>query len=122
MRLEQSFIELKGLRFHAAHGVLPQERLTGGDFVVDVRVQCDLERAINSDDVTDTLNYAVLYRLVESEMLTPSKLLEHVAGRIGKRILDELPTVERVWLKVTKKNPPMGAELEGASVEISLIR
>ena len=122
MRLEQSFIELKGLRFHACHGVMHQERLTGGDFLVDVRVKYDISRAMETDEFSDTINYATLYELVKGEMLVPSKLLEHVAGRVGKRLLDELPLVEHVWLKVTKRNPPMGADLEGASVEICMSR
>ena len=39
-------IELKGLRFHAFHGVLPQERTVGGDYEVDISVDyAIMERA-----------------------------------------------------------------------------
>ena len=38
MRIENGYIELKGLRFTAKHGVLPQERVVGGEYVVSVRV------------------------------------------------------------------------------------
>lgn len=120
MKLERSYITLKGLRFRAFHGVLPQERLTGGDFLVTVKVGYPLATAMASDDVADTLNYAALYDLVAQEMAKPSKLLEHVAGRIAKAIEKAFPQVSSIDLKVTKLNPPMGADCEGAEVEIKI--
>ena len=120
MKLERSYITLKSLRFRAFHGVLPQERLTGGDFLVTVKVGYPLATAMASDDVADTLNYAALYDLVAQEMAKPSKLLEHVAGRIAKAIEKAFPQVSSIDLKVTKLNPPMGADCEGAEVEIKI--
>jgi len=120
LKLERSYITLKGLRFRAFHGVLPQERLTGGDFLVTVKVGYPLATAMASDDVADTLNYAALYDLVAQEMAKPSKLLEHVAGRIAKAIEKAFPQVSSIDLKVTKLNPPMGADCEGAEVEIKI--
>ena len=61
MRIEESSILLKGLRFSAKHGVLPQERVVGGEYVVNVCIDCDLSKAVKSDDVEDTLNYAEVY-------------------------------------------------------------
>lgn len=118
MVLRSSHITLSGLRFHAYHGVMAQERQTGGDFLVDLQVMCDLEKAVHSDDLADTLNYGTLYNLVHREMMQPSQLLEHVAGRIAQRVFDGFPQVENVVITVTKVNPPMGADLKGASVTL----
>ncbi len=119
MILESSHITLSGLRFHACHGAMPQERQIGGSFVVDIRVSCNLEKAVLSDDLSDTLNYGTLYELVKKEMSQPSNLLEHVAGRIARHTFDTFPQVEEVEITVTKENPPMGADLQGASVTLS---
>ena len=97
---------------------MPQEQRVGGDFIVDLRVGYPLEAAIESDDVADTLDYAALYALVEREMRQPSRLLEHVAGRIGKAIEAAFPQVTSIDLTLTKQNPPMGADCQGAAVEI----
>lgn len=121
MKIKDSYIELQDVRFHAFHGVLPQEGRVGADFLVSVRVGIALEKAMQSDDVEDTLNYAELYQLVQREMAIPSKLLEHVAGRIVKAIGKDFPDVTSIDLKLTKLNPPMGADCAGASVEIHLI-
>lgn len=122
MVLRSSHISLSGLRFHAYHGVMAQERQTGGDFLVDLQVMCDLEKAVHSDDLSDTLNYGTLYNLVHREMMQPSQLLEHVAGRIAQRVFDGFPQVENVVVTVTKENPPMGADLKGASVTLFFSR
>ena len=71
-----------------------------------------------SDDVKDTLDYGALYQLVEREMKQPSNLLEHVAGRIAEAIEKTFPKVSSIDLTLTKQNPPMGADCEGASVEV----
>ena len=118
MTLSGGYISLRNVRFHAFHGVLPQERQVGGDFLVTVRVGYPLERAMETDNVDDTLDYAALYALVKKEMAEPSELLEHVAGRIVKAITASFPKVTSVDLELTKLNPPMGADCEGAAVEV----
>ena len=57
MKLGSSYITINGLRFHAYHGVLPQERLTGNDYLINLRVRCSIEKAMHTDSVEDTLNY-----------------------------------------------------------------
>ena len=118
MKLTAGYIHLRLVRFHAFHGVRPQERQVGADFVLDLRVGYPLQQAMQSDEVTDTLNYATLYDLVAREMQQPSKLLEHVAGRIAEAIGKTFPQVTSIDLELTKQNPPIGADCEGASVEI----
>ena len=100
---------------------MPQERKVGADFLVNLRVGYPLEQAMQSDEVGDTLNYAALYEVVKAEMMQPSNLLEHVAGRIADAIVKHFPQVTSIDLALTKQNPPMGADCDGAGVEIHLI-
>jgi len=121
MRIKSSYITLKEVRFHAFHGVLPQERTVGGDFIVNLRIGYPLEQALDSDEIGDTLNYAAVYDIVKHEMDIPSSLLEHVAGRIVKKLEQTFPAICSIDLELTKKNPPMGADCDGAAIEIHLI-
>lgn len=121
MKVHSTYISLDAMRFHAYHGVLSQERITGNDYVVNLRIKYDFSLAMTSDDVNDTLNYAEVYQVVEQEMSVPSNLLERVAGRIGDRLFRRFPAIEELQLKVIKQNPPMGADCEGAGVEVHLI-
>ena len=121
MRITASYIHLRNVRFHAFHGVMPQERRVGAYFLVNLRVGYPLEKAMQSDEVADTLNYAALYAVVREEMMTPSNLLEQVAGRIADAVIKGFPQVTSIDLELTKENPPMGADCDGAGVEIHLI-
>lgn len=121
MRPTDGYVVLKGLRFHAYHGVLPQERLVGNDYVVSLRIKCDLGPAMRSDDVADTINYAEVSDLVAREMAIPSSLLEGLAGRMGERLLRRYPQIEELDLYIYKVNPPMGADCQGAGIEVHLI-
>ena len=116
MQLTESYICLHDVRFYAFHGVMPQERKVGGEFLVSVKVGYPLEQAMRSDDVANTLNYAELYELVKKEMMQPSCLLEHVMGRIVEAIEKAFPEVTSVEVKIKKVNPPMGSDSNGAEV------
>ena len=117
----QTYIFLNKLKFRAFHGVLPQERLVGGDFVVTLRIGYPWQQAMTTDDVADTLDYAAVYTLVKTEMGQPSQLLEHMAGRIVKTLFQQFPAITSIDLWLTKMTPPMGADGEGAGVELHLI-
>lgn len=117
-----SYILLENIRFFAYHGVAPQETTVGNEFVVSLRLKTDIARAMESNDVADTVNYAEIHQAVKEEMDIPSKLLEHVAGRIVRRLFNDFPTIESIDLKLSKRNPPMGADIETAGVEVHIER
>ena len=121
MSIGQSYITLHDVRLHAHHGVLPQEQVVGNDYLVTLRIEVDVARAVASDCVDDTVNYAVLYQLICDEMARPSALIEHVAGRIGEAVFNRFPQVCSVDVSLCKLNPPMGADCRGASVDLHLI-
>ncbi len=120
MKLMSSKIYLRNVRFHAFHGVLPQEGIVGNDYLVNLVLDYDFFSAMKTDDLQGTLNYAEVYQKVREEMAVPSKLLEHVAGRIAHRLFSDFPEIQKLQLSITKVNPPMGADSDGAGVEVVL--
>lgn len=106
------------MHFYAYHGVLEHEALVGNDFEVNLRVAYDFSKAMETDDVEDTLNYADVYDIVKAEMAVPSKLLEHVAGRIFSRLRTTYPSIGRIELRVAKYNPPVDGQVEKSQIEI----
>jgi dihydroneopterin aldolase len=111
-------IELRRMEFFAFHGHLPEERLLGNYFYVDVTAEADLSKAIETDCLEDTVNYQQLYEAVKREMEIPSRLLEHVAGRIVRALYAAAPGIKRLSVKVTKQHPPLGGKTESAAVQI----
>ena len=117
-KLATNQMTLRGLRFHAYHGVLEQERIVGNDYEVSVRMSYDMRRAIATDDVANALNYAEVYEVVKRLMMQPCQLIERVAWRIAVALLDEFPAAKNAEVSLVKLNPPMGADCDGATVEM----
>lgn len=111
-------VALEGLEFHAFHGVYPHERESGNWFEVDIAVETDFSAAAFQDDLSGTVNYETLFAIVKEEMDKPSKLLETVAGKIIDDILQELPVVQSVDIKISKVNPPIGGKCKRATVQV----
>lgn len=121
MRITKSSIFLRGLRFHAYHGVGEQEQIVGNDYTVDLRMALAVDKAAVSDDVADTVNYAEVYAVVAQEMRRPHRLLESLAYRIGQSLFERFPEISSLCLSVAKLNPPMGTDGGSAGVELHLI-
>lgn len=122
LHITHSTIFVNDIQLHAYHGVMPQEQLTGNDYLVSVSAQYPIDKAITTDDVQHTLNYAMVYDIVKEEMGISSKLVEHVAGRIAQHLMKQFTDISAVQVRITKLNPPMGAQCAGAGVEVEMTR
>jgi len=111
-----ALIEIEGMEFYAFHGHFEVEKIAGNRFVVNLRIETDCSKAGQSDCLEDTLDYQKAYLAVKKEMAVPSDLLEHVCQRIIHRIKSEFPDAQKVSVKVSKMNPPMGGQIEKVSV------
>lgn len=110
-------ISITGLRLMARHGVMEQERRVGNEFEVDISLTVPMaDRAMLTDSLEDTVNYARVVEIVKEEMSMPSRLIEAVAGRIRRRIADEFgPAVQRGSITISKIAPPISAQLQKVS-------
>jgi dihydroneopterin aldolase len=52
-------------------------------------------------------------------METKSYLLEHIAKRIIDAIYAEMEGIEKITVKVSKMNPPMGGKIGSVSIVLS---
>ena len=110
----QDEISLRGMVFFGTHGANPEERALGQRFGVDLSVWLDLSAPADSDELADTISYSALYKLVRAEMEgEPSKLLEHLAGRILRKVLSSDHRIVRARVSVVKLNPPLKGSTAG---------
>jgi dihydroneopterin aldolase len=115
-------IKLKNIRTYSYHGCLIEEGKIGSDYSIDLEVKTDLRKSALTDNLEDTVDYVLLNRIVEEEMAIRSQLLEHVAHRIIKRIFDEVASISRIILAVSKLNPPIGGDVEAVTIEMEEYR
>lgn len=115
-----SRISLRGIRARGHHGVLPEERRDGQEFVVDVDLELDLAAAVASDDVRRTVHYGELAERVAAAISSdPVDLIETLADRIARVCLDD-ERVQRASVTVHKPNAPIAVPF--ADVAVSLAR
>lgn len=113
---------LEGLEFHAYHGVYPHERSSGNKFEVDVEVETQFSASAFQDDLSGTVDYEDLYKVIKTEMEKPSKLLETVGHSIAVKTLETFPNAISVAVNISKFNPPIGGVCKKATVSVSRIR
>ena len=109
-------IRVKNIRVYSYHGCLVEEGKIGSDYRVDLTVKANLKKSSKSDSLLDTVDYVHLSKIVREEMAIRTKLLETVADKILDRILLEIPLVDRVKVKVSKLNPPIGGNVEMVTI------
>lgn len=113
-------IALTGLRAMGYHGVLPEERVAGQLFVVDVVLGLSLAAAAEGDDLAATVDYGELAnRVVRAVESDPVDLIETVAERVVA-IAFSYPIVETVEVTVHKPSAPI--EVPFADVAVTLRR
>ena len=116
----ENSIRLNTMKFYAFHGIMEQEKKVGNIFIVNLELFTDLSKASETDELSDTINYAEIYDIVKTEMEIPSNLLEHVAGRILRKIKQQFPVIEKIEICLAKERPPVGGEVESAAVVMKL--
>ncbi|WP_269234065.1 dihydroneopterin aldolase [Flavobacterium flavigenum] len=115
-------IKLKNIRTFSYHGCMIEEGKIGSNYTVDLKIKTNLQQSAETDDLTDTVDYVHLNKIVTEEMAIRSHLLEHVAKRINIRILNEIETVEKTTVSVSKINPPISGDVESVTIKMTEIR
>ena len=110
-------IEVNGIKLYAYHGCLKEEGVIGGYYVVDVTIDTDFSVAAETDDLSNTVDYVDVNRIVTEEMAIRSKLIECVGWRIVEKI-KALENVANVTVKVTKLSPPINGDVNNVAIII----
>ncbi|MFE1647035.1 dihydroneopterin aldolase [Microbacterium sp. P01] len=111
-------IAVSGIRARGFHGVYPDERRDGQDFVVDVVMDLDTRRAAETDDVLDTVHYGEVTEAVAAVVSgDPVDLIETLAARIAIAVLT-FQLVEAVTVTVHKPDAPIPVPFADVTVTI----
>ena len=97
---------LSNLRFRAYHGLYPEERQKGNDFVVNMEVSY-IPKSGMITSLEDTIDYASLFNIINTNMQQPVDLLETLVQGIAHEIHKVFPHVKKITVSVEKLNPPI---------------
>lgn len=112
-------IRIENMRFKAYHGVYPKENKVGGEYIVDIVLDVNVDKAAKNDTLEDTYNYEIVFQICKKEMAIISKLIEHVAYRIKNSISKNFKIKKKnIFVRVTKCNPPIAGFNGSVAVEL----
>ncbi len=111
-------IEVNGIKVYAYHGCLPEEGKIGGHYMVDVHITTNFTAAAQEDDLSKTIDYVYVNKVVHEEMSIPSKLIEHVGQRIIDRLKNDLNSIHQLKVKVVKITPPINGDVDNVAIII----
>ena len=99
-------ISLNNVRFRAYHGLYPEERQKGNDFVVNMQVDYvpKSDKIVSLEDIID---YATLFDIINLIMQQPVDLLETLVQEIAQSVHQKFPQVKEITVSVEKLNPPI---------------
>jgi len=115
---EPDRISLTGLRAIGRHGALPEERVTGQEFIADAVLWLDTRAAAASDDLSLTVDYADLAGRIASIIGgEPVTLIETLAQRLADACL-AYQRVRQAEVTVHKPHAAIGVRIGDISVTI----
>jgi 7,8-dihydroneopterin aldolase/epimerase/oxygenase len=116
-------IIVKNLKLFAYHGVNPEEKEDGQNFIMDIIADVDLSVPCLTDNVEDTVSYAKIIKEARRVfLLQKDDLIERVARRVAEALLISFEKIQRVTILLKKPEAPIKADFEYVAVEISLGR
>lgn len=111
-------IALTGLRVRGHHGVLPEERRDGQDFVIDAVLTVDTRAAAATDDLGATVDYAELAaRLAAVVSGEPVDLIETLAARLADVCVANTRVIS-ARVTVHKPSAPIPFRFEDVAVTV----
>ena len=113
-------IEIKKLEIFANHGVFPEENVLGQKFVISATLYTDTRKAGLTDELTASIHYGeVSHMITKFTKEHTYKLLEALAENLCQMLLQELPLLKMITLRVEKPWAPVGRPLDTGAVEIT---
>ena len=116
-------IIIKGLKLFAYHGVNPEEKVDGQNFVLDITASLNADIAKASDNVDDTVSYAKIIKTARAVFTERSyDLIEVAANKVGVELMKQYPRLQQVTVLLMKPEAPIKADFEYVAVEETITR
>jgi len=112
-------ILVRNLKIFAYHGVNPEEKEDGQNFVLDIDAYVDISVPYLTDDVEDTVSYAkIIKETVKIFTCQKDDLLERAAQRVANGLFESFDKIQKLRIVLKKPEAPIKADFGYVAVEI----
>ena len=112
-------ILIRNLKIFAYHGVNPEEKVQGQNFILDIDAFVDISVPCKTDRVDDTVSYAEI--IEETIRIFTSRkydLVERAAERVSEGLFERFEKIQALRILLKKPDAPIDADFEYVGVEI----
>lgn len=111
-------IQLRDVMIQAAHGVLPEERVCGNQYRVNICISINADGFdVQSDSLSGTISYAEVYDILVDVMSKPANLLETVAVQFADAVRARWRFILGGSIEIAKIAPPIPGMIGNAAVK-----
>lgn len=114
---------INDIRVSGRHGVYEEERVSENEFSIDVEIEGDFTKAIETDRIEHSVDIDQVATLVcDVNRQNTFHLIESFADVIGRTLLRRFPILSRVVVRVTKLTLVRLESVRSSTAEVSLRR
>ena len=111
---------IDGLKIFAYHGVNPEEKIEGQNFIIDAEIKTQKLAGYETDNIEDVLSYSkVIKEILKLFTDKICNLIEKIAEDTAKHLIKTFPQIDEISLTVKKPEAPIFADFEYVAVKIS---
>ena len=112
-------ILIRNLKIFAYHGVNPEEKVQGQNFILDIDAFVDISVPCKTDNVDDTVSYAeIIEETVRIFTSRKDDLVERAAERVSEGLFEKFEKIQALRILLKKPEAPIDADFEYVGVEI----
>jgi len=98
-------ISLSNIMLFGHHGIHPEEKITGGEFEINMDVSYVPDQSIT--DISQTIDYTILYDIILKRMKKPADLLETLVQDIDREVRERFPQTRQINITISKIHAPL---------------
>ena len=112
-------ILIRNLKIFAYHGVNPEEKVQGQNFILDIDAFVDISVPCKTDNVDDTVSYAeIIEETIRIFTSRKDDLVERAAERVSEGLFERFEKIQALRILLKKPDAPIDADFEYVGVEI----
>ena len=112
-------IRLINIKLFGWHGVADKEKKIGQQFEIDIEVDAQLNSAIQSDDIRQTVDYSKLYeKVVDIFSGDQYNLIESLANKIAVTLTNDF-NLTACKVIIRKPDAPINGIIDTVEVEVN---
>ena len=112
-------VRILNMMFYGFHGVYEYEREQGQKFFIDVEIETQDDKLVETDELKDGVDTAAVYDIVRD--ITENKrytMLGTLSAAIGDKLLAKYPHFKTATARIRKPSVPISGPIDYVEVEV----